>query len=120
MVKDIKRTNIKTIKNPKKSSSKENKVKRRRYFSYHFIKRKKGTKSKKKKDNFPSINFGSTKPTVIELESVNLEHLKIIDNTIIISDILLDNQKEFDFFSYENIRNVSSNKGLDLVHEGRF
>ena len=108
MSKGTKMTNIKTIKKPKKSSSKE-KPKTRKLFSYHFVKRKKVTKSKMKKDNFPSVNFGSTKPTFIDLELVDSEHQKPLDNTII-REIFFANDEEPDFFSYDNICKVNSNK----------
>ena len=109
MAKGIKITKIKNNKKPKKSSSKKSKVKTKRYFSYHFIKYKRGTKLKMEKDNFFSNNSGSTKPTLNGLELVNSEDPKSLENTII-SDILLANNEEFDIFSYDNIRNVQSNK----------
>ena len=108
--------NIKTIKNPKKSSSKESKPKRRKLFSYHFVKHKRGAKSKMKKDkkdNFPSIN-GSTKPTIIDLELVNPEHQNLSDNTII-REIIFANDEEPDFFSYDDICKVNSNKESNNV-----
>ena len=107
MSKGIKKTNTKIVKKPKKSSSKkESKVKKRRYFSYHFFKRYRNAKSKK--DNFSSKNFGSTKPTIIDLEEY-LEQPKNLDNNMI-GNIYLANNFELDLISYENICKVNSNK----------
>ena len=113
MSKGIKKTNTKTVKKPKKSSSKkESKDITRRYFSYRLVKRYRNVKSKMKKDNSFSNNFGSTKPTIIDLGLIDAEHQRTLDNTII-NDVFFDNQEEPDFFSYDNICQVNSNKEIN-------
>ena len=109
MSKGIKKTNTKIVKKPKKSSSKkESKDIKRRYFSYRLVKRYRNVKSKMKKDNSFSNNFGSTKPTIIDLEEY-LEQPKNLDNNMI-GNIYLANNFELDLISYENICKVNSNK----------
>ena len=97
MSKGIKKTNTKTVKKPKKSSSKkESKDIKRRYFSYRLVKRYRNVKSKMKKDNSFSNNFGSTKPTIIDLELIDSKHQQTLDNTII-NDVFLITKKSLIF-----------------------
>ena len=115
MVKPEKMSKIKTFKKPKKTHLKDIKSKIKRNFSYRFRIYKRD-KIKSKKDNFPSYklsSFATTKQSVIDLEEINLEQPKSLNNNII-SDIFFANYEEADFFSYVNICNVNSNKEFRL------
>ena len=115
MVKPEKMSKIKSFKKPKKTHLKDNKSKIKRNFSYRFRIYKRD-KLKSKKDNFPSYklsSFATTKQSVIDLEEINLEQPKSLNNNII-SDIFFANYEEADFFSYVNICNVNSNKEFRL------
>ena len=111
MVKPEKLSKNKSFKKQKKSYLKDIKSKIKRHFSYRFRIYKRDT-LKSKKDNFPSYklsSFATTKQTVIDLEEINLEQPKPLNNNII-SDIFFANYEEVDFFSYDNICKVNSNK----------